>query len=408
MVALALLIFLCGCGASNNTSSQLMTGNSISAGIPSSSPISITVVPNPVNLDAGLSQQFTAAVIGNANTGVHWLVNNIADGDSTVGTISNSGLYQAPLCQPPAQVTVTAQSTTDASKSADALVTITPTSASTGLKCTGHIPHSKHVVLVIEENHRYSDVYPNGMPWLVGEGLIYGFTTNYHADASGSLIDYLWLSSGSGEAAYGCGGSACTQVVPSDNIFRQLNNAGLSWKVYAEDLPFAGYMGTSSGAYVKRHNPAPWYSDVINSLAEQQKMVPFTQFAADMNANKLPNYSLIVPNLNNDAHDGTLATADNWLKTNVAPLLKQPYFQPGGDGLLIVTFDECDAAAGGFCGGDIERVYTVVMGPNITHGVKSGTSYKHENTLRTMLDSLGIVHYPGASAGVTDMLDFFR
>jgi phosphatidylinositol-3-phosphatase len=370
--------------------------------------MSIAISPSSAGVDAGLSQQFTAAVIGNSNTGVHWLVNNIQDGDSTVGKISASGLYQAPLCQPPAQVTVSTQSISDATKSASAVVTITPTSATTGLHCTGRIPHSNHVVLVIEENHRYADVYPSGMPWLVGEGNTYGFTTNYHADASGSLLDYLWLSSGSGETAYGCTGGGCSAVVPSDNIFRQLNNAGLSWKVYAEDLPSAGYMGTSSAAYVKRHNPAPWYSDVINSLDEQKKMVPFTEFAADLAANKLPNYSVIVPNLNNDAHNGTLGQADTWLRTNVAPLLDHPYFQPGGDGLLIVTFDECDAAAGGACGGETERVYTAVIGPNITRGVKSGTSYKHENTLRTILDSLGVVHYPGASNTATDMLDFFH
>jgi len=378
------------------------------AGVPSSSPISIAISPSSADVDAGLSQQFTANATGNSNTGVQWLVNNVEDGDSSVGKISSGGLYQAPLCQPPAQVTVSVQSMADASKSASAVVTITPTAASTGLQCTGHIPHSNHVVLVIEENHKYADVYPNGMPWLVSQGNTYGFTTNYHADASGSLIDYLWLSSGSGESAYGCNGSGCSQTVPSDNIFRQLNNAGLSWKVYAEDLPSAGYMGTSSAAYVKRHNPAPWYSDVINSLAEQQKMVPFTEFATDLAANKLPNYSVIVPNLNNDAHNGTLGQADNWLRANVAPLLQHAYFQPGGDGLLIVTFDECDAAAGGFCGGDSERVFTAVIGPNITRGVKSGTSYKHEHTLRTILDSLGIVHYPGASNTATDMLDFFH
>src|SRR5947209_20422210 len=29
------------------------------------------------------------------------------------------------------------------------------------------IPRSSHVVLVIEENHMFTEVYPNGMPWLV-------------------------------------------------------------------------------------------------------------------------------------------------------------------------------------------------------------------------------------------------
>ena len=141
---------------------------------------------------------------------------------------------------------------------------------------------------------------------------------------------------------------------------------------------------------------------MINSPAQQQNMVPFTEFAGDLAANRLPNYSVVIPNVNNDAHNGTIAQADSWLKTNVAPLLSNPSFQT--DGLLIVTFDECDAAVGA-CP---EQVYTAVIGPNIKHAWKSGVAYKHENTLRTILDSLGLTAYPGASNNAADMLDFFK
>jgi acid phosphatase len=258
-------------------------------------------------------------------------------------------------------------------------------------------------VLVIEENHMFSEVYPNGMPWLVAQGNTYGYATNYHADEPGSALDYLWLSSGSDELSFGCTGDGCTDSVTDDNIFRELNRAGLTWKVYAQSLPSVGYMGTQSGSYVARHNPARWYSDVIDSAAEQQKMVPFAQFAADMAANNLPNYSIVVPDLDNDAHDGTVAQADTFLANGVAPLLKTPSFQSGGDGLMIVTFDECDGAVGA-CP---EQVYTAVIGPNVKRGSRSATYYKHENTLRTILEALGVNVYPGASSNVAPMSDFF-
>src|SRR5215475_6131862 len=74
--------------------------------------------------------------------------------------------------------------------------TATPTS-------TNGIPHSSHVVLVIEENHMFTEIYPNGMPWLVAQGNKYGYTLNYHANSSGSMLDYLWLSSGSCHASDG-------------------------------------------------------------------------------------------------------------------------------------------------------------------------------------------------------------
>jgi len=143
---------------------------------------------------------------------------------------------------------------------------------------------------------------------------------------------------------------------------------------------------------------------VINSPTLQQNIVPFTQFAVDLAANKLPAYSLIIPDVNHDAHDGTLAQADTWLKTNVAPLFNSPAFQPGGDGVLFVTFDECDGAVGA-CD---QQVYTAVVGPHVKRGFRSALLYRHQNTLRTMLDLLGVHVYPGASASAADMADFFQ
>jgi len=278
------------------------------------------------------------------------------------------------------------------------------------------IPHSSHVILVIEENHTYDEVLSN-MPWLVAQGAKYGHATNYHADTAGSLMDYLWLSSGSCHTSsdpgncnlptrtgdFGCSGYSCSSPITDDNIFSELGRAGLRWKVYAQSLPSAGYMGDFSGEYVSRHNPAKWYADVINNVGLQRNMVPFTQFADDLAANRLPNYSIIVPDLQNDAHDGTLAQADSFLAGNVAPLLNTPYFHSGGDGLMFVTFDECDAAVGA-CP---ENVFTAVIGPKVKPGSVSNAYYKHESTLRTILDALGVNVYPGASATAPDMTDFF-
>ena len=262
------------------------------------------------------------------------------------------------------------------------------------------IPPSSHVLLVIEENHTYAQVLA-AMPWLVSMGKTFGHTLNYHADQPGSLLDYLWLSSGSGEQTFGCTGNGCTKAITDNNIFRELDAAGLSWKIYAQSLPNAGYMGVQSGAYVKRHNPAPWYSTVIGSATEQKKMVPFSELATDMANGTLPNYSIIVPDLNNDAHNGSLGQADDFLSHQVAPVLNSPPFTK--DGLMIITFDECDAAIGA-CN---QLVYTALIGPNVKRGSTSAASYRHENTLRTILDALGLRTFPAASANAKPMADFF-
>ena len=89
--------------------------------------IAVIVSPPSASLVAGTgTQTFTAIVSNTANTGVTWQVNGIAGGNATVGTITAAGLYTAPATVPtPANVTVTAVSVADTTKSATASVTIT-------------------------------------------------------------------------------------------------------------------------------------------------------------------------------------------------------------------------------------------------------------------------------------------
>ena len=58
------------------------------------------------------------------------------------------------------------------------------------------VPSSQHVILVIDENSSFSEVTAN-MPWLMAEGNTNGYAANYKSDSSGSLLNYLWLASGS-------------------------------------------------------------------------------------------------------------------------------------------------------------------------------------------------------------------
>jgi len=258
-----------------------------------------------------------------------------------------------------------------------------------------------HVVLIVEENRSFSTVYPSGMPWLSALANQYGIATNYYSDEPGSMLDYLWLSSGSGEQSFGCTGNGCTQTITDDNIFRELNHSGMTWKVYADSLPSVGFMGAHSGNYVKRHNPAVWYSDVVNDSGQQENIVPFSEFSIDLGAGTLPNYSVIIPDLQHDAHDRTPAMADQWLSKNIAPLLSSSYFAPAGDGLLFITFDNGDGDAQG-------QVFTAIVGQAVIPGVQVTVAFRHENTLRTIVEKLGLSDFPGASATAAPMSEFFK
>jgi len=87
--------------------------------------VAVTVSPTTTSVAVGATAQLTASVTGSANTAVTWSVNGIVGGNSTIGTITTSGRYDAPRSVPsPATVTVRATSVADSSKSAAASVIV--------------------------------------------------------------------------------------------------------------------------------------------------------------------------------------------------------------------------------------------------------------------------------------------
>ncbi len=260
------------------------------------------------------------------------------------------------------------------------------------------VPLSSHVFLVLEENHSYSSVIGNSsMPYLNGLASKYGLATRYYANTHPSIGNYFMLTAGqiiTNNDGF-CG------TLTQDNIARHLIAAGKTFKAYADSLPAAGFTGCSASSYLKRHNPLAYFSDVANS-SEKFNLVPFSQFSSDLANHTLPNFSFIVPNLVHDAHNGTLAQADSWLKSNIAHLIASSTFQ--ANGLLIIVFDESVTGDTQHGGG---HVTAVVIGPKVKPGHKSTTLYQHQNTLRTLMQALGLTSFPGAASSAQPMSDFF-
>ncbi len=85
----------------------------------------VSISPTSDTLPFKGTRQFTATVTGTPMTTVIWSVNDIPGGNSSVGTISTSGLYTAPAALPPANpVMVKARSVADQTVSAVATVTV--------------------------------------------------------------------------------------------------------------------------------------------------------------------------------------------------------------------------------------------------------------------------------------------
>ncbi len=265
---------------------------------------------------------------------------------------------------------------------------------------TASVPRYDHIVLVMLENRSYNQVVGSkSMPYLnslIKQGAL---ATNYYANVHPSIGNYFMLTTGKVVTR----NDTYTGTSTADNIARELTALGKSWKSYDEGLPYVGYLGGNSHRYLKRHNPFAYFSDVRSHTTEAAKMVPFTQFASDLVANALPDFSLIVPDACNDAHDCGTLVADAWLKKNLAPLLKNSDFMKSG--LLVITFDEgkmSDKAHGG--GHDP----VIMVGTDVKAGYKSTTFYQHQNLFKTFIQGLGITRSFGAPSSTSAMSDVFR
>lgn len=260
-------------------------------------------------------------------------------------------------------------------------------------------PTFSHVVLVVEENHSYGEVIGNSsMPYLNSLASQYGVAAQYFANAHPSLPNYLMLTTGLTESF----DDNFSGTISDDNVVRELVNAGKTWKAYQESIPSAGYLGLDAPPYLRHHNPFSYLSDVQSDASQGANIVPFTQFASDLANNALPQFSFVTPNLNDDAHDGSLSSADAWLQANIAPLIASPSFQSGG--LLIITFDEGDASDVEHGGG---KVATVIVSSKSKPGFQSQTLYQHQSTLRLVLAASGVTKFPGGAGLAPDMTEFF-
>ncbi len=266
-----------------------------------------------------------------------------------------------------------------------------------------------HVFVLVEENHSYSQVIGNAaMPYTNMLAQKYSLATQYYANRFNSLPNYFMLTVGNLVTT----NDLYTGTVTANNVARAVTKAGKTWKIYAESLPNIGYLGANVFPYGKDHNPFAYFSDVINSSSQASNMVPFTQLATDIQNNTLPDYAMIVPDFENDGHDcppgmsncsdtQKLANIDQWIQSNIGPLIGSSAF---GNSVLIYTWDESDIND---LSNPNKQIATILIGPKVRQGYQSTTKYQHQSTLKLTMQLLGINDYPGLAANATDMSEFF-
>ncbi|MFB7776777.1 alkaline phosphatase family protein [Streptomyces bauhiniae] len=244
------------------------------------------------------------------------------------------------------------------------------------------VPTPDHTVVVVFENHAYSQVIgSSSAPYINSLRTGGASLTASYAETHPSQPNYFALFSGStqgitDDSCYTPGFSS------APNLASELIGAGKSWASYNETLPSQGSTTCSSGDYARKHNPWFGFSNVPTSSAKT-----FTQFPTDYST--LPQVSFVTPNLCSDMHDCSVSTGDTWLKNKLGAYAT---WAKTHNSLLVVTFDEDNRLSG-------NRIPTVLYGQRVTAGSTSSTTYNHYDLLRTLEDMHGLPHAGNAASG---------
>ncbi|WP_371479049.1 alkaline phosphatase family protein [Kitasatospora sp. NBC_00315] len=257
---------------------------------------------------------------------------------------------------------------------------------STAQAVTG-LPTPDHVIVVVMENHAYSQVIGSSSAPYINNTLKAGganLTASYGLTHP-SEPNYYMLFSGS---AQGRTDDSCVGVgsISAPNLGSELIAAGKTWGSYNETLPSQGSTVCSSGNYAQKHNPWFGFGNVPTNTA-----YTFAQFPTDYT--KLPKVSFVVPNLCSDMHDCSVSTGDTWIKNNLGAYAT---WAQTHNSLLVVTFDEDNKLSG-------NKIPTVLYGQHVTAGSSSGTTYNHYNVLRTLEDLAGLTSHAGNAATAADI-----
>ncbi len=246
---------------------------------------------------------------------------------------------------------------------------------------TPQIPVFDHVFVIIEENKDSSNILGDPQaPYLNSLKQKYSSANNYHAIEHPSLPNYMDITGGSngGLEKRDCEHLTQTCVSDNQNIADRLDQAGLTWKAYYEDIP--GACATSStNLYDLGVNPFVHYRDVVDNPSRcRSHVVPYIQFSSDLqNPQSLANLSFITPNMCDDMHNCSVRTGDRWLASEVPNLLHSPAFT-SQNSLLVITWDEAEDGTGS------NQVPLLLIGPAVKESYQSSKNYSHYSLLHTI------------------------
>jgi hypothetical protein len=238
------------------------------------------------------------------------------------------------------------------------------------------VPTPAHVVIVVEENRSQSNIIGNKAAPFINQLAANGaMMAQSFAEVHPSEPNYYALFAGNTLVKE----NVCPVAAgDTPNLGSQLLGAGYTFAGFAESLPAPGSADCRAGKYARKHVPWASFTNIPSA-----RSLPFSAFPAPGNPQQnyagLPTVSMVIPNLDNDMHDGSIAQGDQWLYQNLSQYAS---WARANNSLLILTWDEDDNTAR-------NQIPTVIYGANVRPG-SYDEPISHYNVLSTIEQMYGL------------------
>ena len=269
----------------------------------------------------------------------------------------------------------------------------------------GTLPPIKTVFIILEENYNWSEITSSLAPYIRNTLVPMGAHAEQYYNPPGihpSEPNYVWLEAGSNLGITNDADPSFNHQNTGQHLAAYLNKAGISWKAYAEDIDGTTCPLTDVNRYAPRHNPFVFFDDVTDANNPKSAYCishirPYTELATDLENNTVAQYNFIVPNVDDDMHDGTITMADTWLSREVPKILASKAYQESG--ALLIMWDEGDGSDG--------PIGMIVLSPFAKPNYSNNVRYTHSSTLKTLQEIFGVTPLLRDAANATDLSDFF-
>lgn len=256
-----------------------------------------------------------------------------------------------------------------------------------------HAERFKKVVWVIFENTNYQSAMKQADFMKIGQsGSLF---TNMQAETHPSQGNYIAMVAGS---VLGVKNDKPVDL-GANHIGDLLEKSGMDWRVYAENYPGGCFTGAVSGKYVRKHVPFMSFTNVSRDKARCLKIQNESNFFSDFNAGTLPEFSMYIPNIDNDGHDTDINFAGRWLTSKFGSLFATP--SALGDTLFIITFDENEGTPG-------NQIYTAFVGANVIAGSTNTQALNHTAILKMIEDELHLGDLGRGDAGSPEITGIWK